>query len=128
MTKKLTLVAAVFAFILASCGSTKSVAKKEVDPYLGAWEVVIEETPQGDVAATMNITKNEDGSYSGNLESDMGAMDLKDLKIEKGALSSKFEVQGMDFEFTGTFLQESFKGMVSGMGSFFTANGKKKQQ
>lgn len=36
MTKKLTLIAAVFAFILASCGSTKSVAKKEVDPYLGA--------------------------------------------------------------------------------------------
>ncbi|TJY33481.1 hypothetical protein [Pontimicrobium aquaticum] len=122
--KKPTLFLSFIAlFIITSCGSSKKAAK--VDPYIGAWNMLIEDTPQGNVSATMTILKNDAGEYSGTLNSDLGLINLKDVKIIESKISASFITQDMDFDLTGTFQEMMFKGFVSGMGYDFKADGKK---
>jgi predicted small secreted protein len=109
-------------FLISSCGSSKSI---KVDPYIGAWSLLIEDTPQGDVSSIMKILKLEDGNYSGTISSDMGTFKLNDLSIVENKLSGTFIVQDMDFNLTGNFEEMIFKGFVSGMGTDFKADGKK---
>ena len=122
MKKTYFILGLVSLFILTSCGSSKRV---KVDPYLGTWSLLIEDTPQGDVASTMTILKNEAGAYTGTLSSDLGTFNLSDLSIVESKLSGAFVVQDMDFDLTGNFVESTFKGFVSGMGADFKANGKK---
>jgi len=122
--KKIHLVLSFIAlFIISSCGSSKSAAK--VDPYVGDWSILISDTPQGDVLATMNILKNEAGEYTGTVNSDMGLINLNNVKIIESKLTATFVTQDMDFDLTGTFEDVLFKGYVSGMGADFKADGKK---
>ncbi len=122
--KKTHLVLSFIAlFIISSCGTSKSAAK--VDPYVGDWSLLIEGTPQGDVSAVMNILKNEAGEYTGTVNSDIGLIDLNNVKIVESRLSATFVTQDMDFDLTGTFEDVLFKGYVSGMGADFKADGKK---
>lgn len=109
-------------FLVTSCGSSKTA---KVDPYIGAWSLLIEDTPQGDVSSTLSILKNEEGQYSGTLNSDMGTFKLNNFKIADNKLSGVFAVQDMDFDLTGSFEDTFFKGFVSGMGADFKSNGKK---
>jgi hypothetical protein len=109
-------------FVFTGCGSGKAA---KVDSYVGAWSLLIEDTPQGDVSSTMTILKNESGNYAGTLNSDLGTFTLSNLKIEAAKLTAAFVVQDMDFDLTGTFEGLLFKGFVSGMGTDFKANGKK---
>ncbi len=122
MKKTQLILGFVTLFILTSCGTSKSA---KVDPYIGSWSLLIEDTPQGDMASTMTLFKNESGAYAGNLSSDLGSFILSNLKIIDGKLSGAFVVQDMDFDLTGTFEDMLFKGYVSGMGADFKANGKK---
>jgi len=87
--------------------------------------MLIEDTPQGDVAATMTIMKNEENAYAGTLNSDMETFSLSDLKIIERKISATFVVQEMDFDLTGNFEDTLFKGFVSGMGADFKADAKK---
>ena len=122
--KKIHLVLSSIAlFIISSCGSSKSTTK--VDPYVGDWSIIISDTPQGDVLATMNILKNEAGEYAGTVNSDMGLINLNNVKIIESKLTATFVTQDMDFDLTGTFEDVLFKGYVSGMGADFKADGKK---
>ena len=123
MKKTNLLLSFIALFLITSCGSTKKVVK--ADPYVGDWSVVISDTPQGDLAATMTITKNEAGEYTGTVNSDMGLIRLSNVKIEESKLTSTFVTQDMDFDLTGTFEDLTFKGFVSGMGADFRTNGKK---
>jgi len=109
-------------FFLASCGSSKMA---KVDLFIGSWSLLIEDTPQGDVSATLNILKSETGDYSGTISSDMGTFKLSDLSIAENKISGAFVVQDMDFDLTGNFEEITFKGFVSGMGADFKTNGKK---
>lgn len=109
-------------FLFASCGSSKSI---KVDPYIGSWSLLIEDTPQGDVSATLTILKAEDTSYSGALSSNLGNFKLSNFSIVENKLSGVFVVQDIDFDLTGNFEETVFKGFVSGMGADFKANGKK---
>jgi major membrane immunogen (membrane-anchored lipoprotein) len=122
MKKTHLILSLVSLFLLASCGSSK-IAK--VDPYIGSWSLLIEDTPQGDVSATLTILKSEDGNYSGSISSDMGTFKLSNLSIVEHKISGSFVVQDMDFDLTGTFEDTLFKGYVSGMGADFKSNGKK---
>lgn len=123
MKKTSLLLSFIALFLITSCGSSKSAAK--VDPYIGEWSVVISDTPQGDVAATMTIKKNEAGEYSGTVNSDMGLINLSNVKIVDSKLSATFVTQDIDFDLTGTFEDMSFSGYVSGMGADFKTDGKK---
>jgi len=109
-------------FLVTNCGSSKNA---KIDPYIGAWSLLIEDTPQGDVSSTLSILKNESGEYSGTLNSDLGIFKLSNFKIMDLKLSGSFVVQDIDFDLTGNFEETIFKGFVSGMGSDFKSNGKK---
>ena len=122
MKKTHLILGLVSLFILTSCGAGKNV---KVDPYIGSWSLLIEDSPQGDVAATLTILKSEAGDYSGTISSDMGAFKLSNLSIVEHKISGVFVVQDMDFDLTGNFEDTLFKGYVSGMGADFKANGKK---
>ena len=122
MKKSHLILGIISLFLFASCGSSKSI---KVDPYIGAWSLFIENTPQGDVSATLNILKDEDGSYTGSLNSDMGTFKLNNLSIVENKISGDFVVQDMDFNLNGNFEEMIFKGYVSGMGADFKTNGKK---
>ena len=122
--KKIHLVLSLIAlFMITSCSPGKNAVK--VDPYIGAWSILIEDTPQGDVSSTMTILKNEANEYTGNVVSDVGTFDLSNLSIEDSKISANFVVQDMDFDITGTFEITVFKGFISGMGEDYTANGTK---
>lgn len=125
MKTKLNLVLLVLTFIVASCSSTKKAAVK-VDPILGDWAIVIAETPQGDMESTLSMSKNTEGVYTGVIASDMGSMDLENVKVVASALTSTFEYEGMEFEFNGNFTETEFKGETVGMGSSFPTTGAKK--
>ncbi|WP_163517613.1 hypothetical protein [Gelidibacter japonicus] len=110
-----------FSLLITNCGTSKSAVK--VDPYIGAWSLLIEGTPQGNVSAIMMITKNNEGVYSGRVNSDVGEFDLYDVKIMDNKLSAGFMVQGAEFDIIGNFDDVLFKGYVSGMGEDYPANG-----
>jgi len=122
--KKTHLVLSLIAlFMITSCGPGKNAVK--VDPYIGAWSILIENTPQGDVSSTMTILKNEANEYTGNVVSDVGTFELSNLNITDNKISANFVVQDLDFDITGTFESTVFKGFISGMGEDYTANGNK---
>lgn len=123
MKKSYVLFVLFSSLLITNCGSSKSVVK--VDPYIGPWSLLIEDTPQGNVSATMTITKNTEGAYSGRVNSDLGAFDLYDVKIMDSKLSAGFLVQGAEFDIIGNFENLLFKGYVSGMGEDYQANGNK---
>lgn len=122
MKKPYYILGVIALFLITSCGTSKTI---KVDPYIGTWSLLIEDTPQGDVTSTLTILKNEEGAYSGTINSDMGTFKLSNLSIADNKISGIFVVQDMDFDLTGNFEDTLFKGFVSGMGADFTANGKK---
>ncbi len=125
MKAKWNLVLITLIFIATSCGSTKKAAKVKVDPVLGDWVIVIADTPQGDMESTLTMSKNTDGVYTGVIASDIGSMNLENVKVVASALTSTFEYQGMEFEFNGNFTENEFKGETVGMGSSFPTTGTK---
>lgn len=117
------LLVLVFSMMMTNCGPGKTAVT--VDPYLGAWRLLVEGTPQGNVSATMTINKNTDGTYSGSVNSAVGYFNLDDLKIDDNKLSAEFMIQGTEFDITGNFEKNLFKGNVSGLGDNYQTNGTK---
>ncbi|TXE07862.1 hypothetical protein ES711_10550 [Gelidibacter salicanalis] len=123
MKKCSLLVILLFSMMIISCGPGKSVTP--VDLYVGSWNMLVEDTPQGDVSAIIKIMKSAEGTYSGNLSSDLGDFDLYDFKLVDDTLSAGFTIQDAEFNLSGTFDSLLFKGYVSGMGEDFKTSGKK---
>ncbi|SDB30585.1 hypothetical protein SAMN03097699_0611 [Flavobacteriaceae bacterium MAR_2010_188] len=122
MKKILTIAPILVLFLLSSCGTSRLV---NIDPYIGTWNLTVQNTEQGDIGAAMTIIKDENGSYTGNVISDLGNFMLNDLTIENTRLSSKFEVSGMAFDLTGNFNGEDFSGFVSSTNTEYKTVGKK---
>jgi hypothetical protein len=118
----------ICAFLLTSlmigCGSTKTIINPN-DKLLGNWNLVAEDTPQGDVPIIMTITKSEAGIFAGSFNSIMGNFQMSNLILKDGAISCNFYVQGIPFEFKGVFTNDEFKGKTSGQGQDYVTNGKK---
>ncbi len=128
MIKKPNLIVLFIALISIGCSSTKSTSKKaDVDPYLGHWNIVITETPQGTLENVLIIAKNDDKAYTGSIDADTGTINLTNLKIENNQLTSNFMFEGMEFELKGVFTDKLFQGEVIGMGSSFPTSGKKNE-
>ena len=100
--------AIVFSSLLYNCAGTK---KAKVDPYIGNWEYTAE-TPDGNLDVVMKIEKSEDG-YVGSLSSDMGSVDIQDLKIEDGLMTGWFDMQGYELTIKGSFEDTKFTGVTS---------------
>ena len=95
MKNLIRLVLLVFALgIISSCSATKGVAAKKVKEvipmgYVGAWDVTISDTPAGTITAELTIDK-KDGAYSGFFISDGNKMNLDNISVEGGKLSTNF--------------------------------------
>jgi hypothetical protein len=126
MKKTHVLLCLAVMFIASSCGSGKTAAK--ADPFVGEWNLMVSDTPQGDMPITMMIGKDENGAYTGSFSSDAGNNTLNNLKIENNEMSATFVYGDMDFDVTGTFAENLFKGYTSGMGADFKTEGKKVEQ
>lgn len=115
----------IFINVLLSCGVTKKNLNPD-DRFIGDWSLITEATPQGDVPVTMTISKNESGNFIGSFTSMMGNFAMSNLVIANGKLSCEFNVQGMVFEFKGTFDKDEFKGLTMGPMESYVTNGKRK--
>jgi hypothetical protein len=113
----------VAALIWAGCAGTK--ASKE-SAYIGEWEYLVEDTPNGDVTGVMVISKVESG-YEGKLASDMGELLLNNLTIVEDKLNANFDLQGMQLDMTGTFEGPTFSGNISVDYNSFPMTATKKQ-
>ena len=117
MKTKINLLACIaicVTLILAGCAASKV----KVDPYVGEWHYTFPTQDGGEMAAVMTITKLEKG-YSGTLSSDMGSVDLEDLVLSDGKMSTKFEVQGYEITMKGTFEGDTYNGMTNFDGNEF---------
>jgi len=119
-----------YVFIVAAtlfmvgCAGTK--ASKE-SAYIGDWEYLVEDTPNGDVTGIMVIHKGESG-YAGKLvTSDMGEIPLNNLTIVKDKVSANFDIQDMQLDMTGTFEGPQFNGNISIDYNFFQMTATRKQ-
>lgn len=115
------LVAIAYSCLMFSCAGSK---KAKVDPYIGEWEYTAQ-TPDGDLDVVMTISKTETG-YSGFLSSDMGSVDMNDLKIEEGNLTASFEIQGYEIPMEGTFNGDTYTGTTSWDGNDMPMNATKR--
>jgi hypothetical protein len=127
MKAKLSTILIALFLIATSCSGSKTAANKKpkVDPVIGTWNVVITNTPQGDIENALVISKSEDDVYAGQITAMGNSIDLDNVVIAESVLSSTFVYEGMDFELKGTFADAVFNGEVVGMGSSFPANGVK---
>lgn len=117
-----TLSAIVFSLLMFNCAGTKTA---KVNPYVGDWEYTIE-TPDGNLDVTMSLGTLEQG-YFGSLNTDMGSVDLYDLEIEDGKLTTKFDFEGSEIPMQGTFEGETFTGSFSVSGYDMPVNATKVQ-
>jgi hypothetical protein len=98
----------VAGIMWAGCSTTKT--SKEAS-YIGDWEYLVKDTPNGDVSGVMTIT-SEGSGYVGVIASDMGEITLNDLTIVEDKLSANFEIQGMQLDMAGTFEGPQFTGTI----------------
>jgi len=109
--------------IWAGCAGTK--ASKEA-AYIGDWEYLVEDTPNGDVSGVMVISKGESG-FTGKLTSDMGELPLNNLTIIEDKLTATFDIQGMQLDMAGIFEGPKFTGTIAVDYNSFRMTATKKQ-
>lgn len=112
------------AFIWAGCAGTK---KSREAKYIGDWEYLVKDTPNGDVNGVMTISR-EGEVYIGKLTSDMGEISLNDLSILEDKLSANFDIQGMRLDMNGTFEGPQFTGTIAVDYSTFPMTATKKTE
>jgi len=95
--------------IWAGCAATKTTSSR----YVGNWDYVVRNLPDGDVNGIMTISQDGD-SFKGDIKSDDGsiAITMEDLKIEDNKLSSYFYFQGMKIDMAGDFNGSEFTGSI----------------
>ncbi len=119
------------ALFLFGCGTTSKVAAPEapappkasaVPIYVGSWDYNLE-TPQGNMPGTMIVEQVGD-LVKGRFASDMGSIEMENLKIESNQLTTRISVQGMEIDVSGTFKEKVFDGkmVVDGFEMPFQAN------
>lgn len=72
-----------------------------LEDYSGTWEYKVE-TPEGPYKGAIVLEKS-DADYKGHLNTDVGKIDMKDLKIKGDKISFSISVQGFNVEIKGTF-------------------------
>ena len=97
-------------FFWAGCAATKTTASK----YVGNWDYVVRNLPDGDVNGIMTISQEGD-AFKGNIKSDDGSVSItmEDLKIEDNKLTSYFYFQGMKIDMSGEFDGADFSGAIT---------------
>jgi hypothetical protein len=115
---------AIATLIWAGCAGTK--ASKE-SAYIGDWEYLVKDTPNGDVTGIMVISKGESGFVGKLATTGMGEITLNNLTIVEDKLSANFDIQGMQLDMYGTFEGPQFNGNISVDYNSFQITATKKQ-
>lgn len=114
--KKLALLAIIA--LMASCAGSK----KTVYSPVGAWDYVVQGTPNGDASGIMTLTQTEDGMKGTFMSSEYGETTLENLvyTAETKEITCNFYLSGIDLSLAGTFTEENFSGTIDagGNGSF----------
>ena len=92
----------------SSCATTNVTSEAK---YLGDWEYLVRDTPNGDVTGIITISKESD-AFNGIIKSDMGDTPIDNLVIAEDKLSGTFELQGMTLDIIGDFKGNSFTGAI----------------
>lgn len=94
--------------------STTSFAE-ELDP-TGKWDIMVDMAGE-EIEAAMTVTKNEDGSYAGSLNSAMGDAEFDSVEFSDGELSFTQTFgegdEALVFTFKGKLEKDTFTGMLN---------------
>ncbi|MEK6476466.1 hypothetical protein WJR50_02990 [Catalinimonas sp. 4WD22] len=93
---------------LSACASSRQAANSPV----GTWDYVVKNTPYGDVEGQMIIEQDGDG-YVGEIRSQQGNINLNNVQINEGQLTSTFMMDGNNLALEGAFEKDSFTGKVA---------------
>lgn len=121
LTRSILLIA-VMGLVWAGCKTTSKVTEPN---YVGDWLYTFE-MEGSTVDAVMTINKADEG-YTGALSSDMGSVDLEDLKIVDGKLTATFDIQGYVMDLSGTFNGNVYSGVVGADGNEFPMEATRKE-
>jgi len=89
------------AFLISGMSAENAV----IEDYSGTWEYKVE-TPEGPYKGSIVIEKVDKG-YKGHLDTEVGKIEMKDLKVEGDKISFSVSVQGFDVDIKGTFEGET---------------------
>lgn len=88
---------AMIALVWTGCATTKVTTPN----YIGRWNYDLD-TPQGRYAGWIVIDQ-EGKDVTGTMNSEMGSVDLRDLKIEDNFMTANFYIMDMDMDLSGEF-------------------------
>lgn len=109
-------------YILLTVFFAGCAASKVTTPnYIGRWNYEID-TPQGRQSGWI-ILNQEGKEVTGSINSDMGSVDLRDLKIDNNVMTANFNAFDMDMDLSGEFVEDvlNAKIIVQGYELPFTA-------
>ncbi len=93
MKKTILLFAGIF-FLLLSMGVSAQI-KTDVDYFAGKWNVVVENTPEGDAKMLVTIER-VDGKLSGTISSPDGPTKFSSIEEKENSISLYFVASGYD--------------------------------
>ena len=100
--------------LVAACNTTKNAmgnarAKKAIDPYVGTWNYVVKDTPNGTIEGELIISKSSE-AYSAIINGDAGEVPLQDLLIEGNNIKGTFDYQGYEVQMKAMLEGDLLKG------------------
>lgn len=108
--KKMVYILAIsMLWLWSGCATTNTTSEAK---YLGDWEFLVRNTPNGDVSGIMTVTRENDG-FNAVLKSDMGDMPIENLSIAEDKLTGSFVVQDMMLDIKGDFKGNAFSGIIT---------------
>jgi hypothetical protein len=107
MIKKI-LFMAIITVWMAGCASTKNASRS----YLGDWEYIVKNTPEGDFTGILTLSKDGD-NYTGALKSADNQTPLQNVVIDGNNLSCTFDYMGYNIILKGIFEGEILNGNMT---------------
>ena len=81
------------------------------DPYVGSWDYVVKDTPEGDVKGLLVIDKAMD-KYTAQISGEQGEVDLGTFNIVDNQMQGTFDYQGYEMTMKGVFSGKTIKGDI----------------
>jgi hypothetical protein len=101
---------AMITLVWTGCATTKVTTPN----YVGRWNYDLD-TPQGRYAGWI-ILNQEGKEVKGTMNSDMGSVDLRDLKIEDNFMTANFYIMDMDMDLSGEFVEDVLNAKITVQG------------
>lgn len=100
--------------------------KMGTDEYVGEWEYIVSDLPDGDETGILVISKI-DGEYKGLIQSSNGDIKVDGLKIEGGNMSGSYNNSGYDVNINCKIEGDSLSGKLAAEGYEFNVIATKKE-